>query len=116
MLQGHRREFRRDPYRAGLPQRRHDRAVSGRAGLPRSSEGMYDPCPCGSGKKIRKCHRRLVWALRNRIDPALARNDLWLLRQSLRPAVLRPLTGAQRCINRDRHATTYLAKGVPGMR
>ena len=41
-----------------------------------------DPCPCGSGKKIRKCHRRLVWKLRNRIDPEFARNDLWLLRQA----------------------------------
>lgn len=43
-----------------------------------------DPCPCGSGKKIRKCHRRLVWALRNRVDPKLAQHDLWLLRQSPR--------------------------------
>ena len=41
-----------------------------------------DPCPCGSAKKIRKCHRRLVWTLRNRVDPEFAGNDLWLLRQS----------------------------------
>ena len=44
-----------------------------------------DSCPCGSGKKIRKCHRRLVWKLRNRIDPEFARNDLWLLRQAMDP-------------------------------
>lgn len=31
-----------------------------------------DPCPCGSGKKIRKGHRRLVRTLRNRIDPRTA--------------------------------------------
>lgn len=42
-----------------------------------------DPCPCGSGKRIRKCHRRLVWALRNNVDPQFARHDLSLLRQSL---------------------------------
>lgn len=42
----------------------------------------HDSCPCGSGNKIRKCHRRLVWTLRNRIDPHLAQNDLWMLRQS----------------------------------
>ena len=47
-------------------------------GHPKAS----DPCPCGSGKKIRKCHRRLVWPLRNNVDPQLARNDLSLLRQS----------------------------------
>lgn len=40
-----------------------------------------DPCPCGSGKKIRKCHRRLVWDLRNNVDPQLAQDDLSLLRQ-----------------------------------
>ena len=49
-----------------------------------------DPCPCGSGKKVRRCHRRLVWALRNRIHPQLARDDLSLLRQS-EP---RPVVGA----------------------
>lgn len=42
-----------------------------------------DPCPCGSGKRIRKCHRQLVWALRNNVDPQFARHDLSLLRQSL---------------------------------
>ena len=47
-------------------------------GHPKAS----DPCPCGSRKKIRKCHRRLVWALRNSVDPQLARDDLSLLRQS----------------------------------
>ena len=47
-------------------------------GHPKAS----DPCPCGSGKKIRKCHRRLVWTLRNNVDPQFARNDLSLLRQS----------------------------------
>ena len=41
-----------------------------------------DPCPCGSGKKIRRCHKRLVWGLRNRVDPQLARFDLSLLRRS----------------------------------
>lgn len=41
-----------------------------------------DPCPCGSGKKIRKCHKRLVRALRNNIDPQLARYDLSVLRRS----------------------------------
>lgn len=47
-----------------------------------------DPCPCGSGKKIRRCHRGLVWALRNNVDPELAQHDLSLLRQSLQ----RPVT------------------------
>lgn len=41
-----------------------------------------DPCPCGSGKKIRRCHRQLVWVLRNNVDPQLARYDLSLLRQA----------------------------------
>ena len=39
----------------------------------------HDPCPCGSGRKIRKCHRRLVCTLRNRVAPEHARDDLWLL-------------------------------------
>jgi len=68
-----------------------------------------DPCPCGSGKKIRKCHRRLVWKLRNRIDPEFARNDLWLLRQA----------GDRLAATSGRPAATmtgpdpYLAKRVP---
>ena len=71
-----------------------------------------DPCPCGSGKKIRKCHRRLVWAFRNRIDPALARNDLWLLRQSRdHPAATRG--GA---VPTATGPDPYLAKRVPRMR
>ncbi len=41
-----------------------------------------DRCPCGSKKKLRKCHGRLVRDMRNRIDPKLAGHDLWLLRQS----------------------------------
>ena len=71
-----------------------------------------DPCPCGSGKKIRKCHRRLVWALRNRIDAALARNDLWLLRQSRDRGAATPDAAASTVTGTD----PYLAKGIPGMR
>lgn len=41
-----------------------------------------DPCPCGSGKRLRRCHGRLVRALRNRIDPKHAQVDYRLLCQS----------------------------------
>ena len=70
-----------------------------------------DPCPCGSGKKIRKCHRRLVWGLRNRVDPELARNDLWLLRQSSHPTITR-----NQAMPTATGPATYPAKRVPGMR
>lgn len=71
-----------------------------------------DPCPCGSEKKIRRCHGRLVRALRNRVDPELARHDLRLLNQSPHhPAATRGrevpiLTGP----------ASYPAKRAPGMR
>lgn len=34
------------------------------------------PCPCGSGRKIRKCCRDKVLELRHRISPAIARKSL----------------------------------------
>jgi len=34
------------------------------------------PCPCGSGRKLRKCHRAQVYALREKITPILP-NKLW---------------------------------------
>ena len=71
-----------------------------------------DPCPCGSGKKIRKCHGRLVWALRNRVEPELARNDLWLLRQSPR----HPAASRGGAVPTATGRATYPAKRVPGMR
>ena len=69
-----------------------------------------DPCPCGSGKKIRKCHRRLVWKLRNRIDPEFARNDLWLLRQAKDHGATTS-DGAAPSMN---GIDAYRAKKVPG--
>ena len=35
----------------------------------------HDPCPCGSGRKLRKCHRELFWKLHNQIDWRHAASD-----------------------------------------
>jgi len=43
------------------------------------------PCPCGSGKKIKKCCRAKIVELRRRIAPAMARKSLEVLRASTVP-------------------------------
>ena len=35
----------------------------------------HDSCPCGSERKLRKCHRELFWKLRNKIDRRHAASD-----------------------------------------
>jgi hypothetical protein len=41
------------------------------------------PCPCGSGRIIRKCHRDELWALHQRVSPRLATQMLRRLRDSV---------------------------------
>jgi hypothetical protein len=38
-------------------------------------KGHWD-CPCGSGKRLRKCHASLIYELHNRIPPAVPRRFL----------------------------------------
>lgn len=39
------------------------------------AKGHY-PCPCGSGRRLRNCHRDQITELRDRIDPAMAKRML----------------------------------------
>lgn len=39
----------------------------------------HEPCPCGSRIKLRNCHRSLLMALRQIVDPELVQADLQLL-------------------------------------
>ena len=39
----------------------------------------HEICPCGSGVRLRNCHRSLLMELRGMVDPAHARNDLALV-------------------------------------
>jgi preprotein translocase subunit SecA len=41
---------------ARRPQRGAATAVAARAATPTSKVGRNDPCPCGSGKKFKRCH------------------------------------------------------------
>lgn len=41
------------------------------------------PCPCGSGKKLRDCHRSRVQELRDKISPAVAEKSRQALRDAL---------------------------------
>jgi hypothetical protein len=38
--------------------------------------GGHNPCPCGSGRRLRACHSALVADLRQRIPPEVARDSL----------------------------------------
>lgn len=42
----------------------------------KSSAKGHEICPCGSGKKLRNCHKDLIRRLRRSIDPRHARLDL----------------------------------------
>ena len=39
----------------------------------------HDPCPCGSGRKLRKCHREIFSNLRTKIDRRHAASDYALV-------------------------------------
>ena len=39
----------------------------------------HESCPCGSGKKLRHCHRSFLMTLRRMIDPEHARQDCMML-------------------------------------
>ena len=39
----------------------------------------HDRCPCGSGRKLRKCHGPIVWELRGKVDRRHAASDYELL-------------------------------------
>ena len=39
----------------------------------------HDRCPCGSGKKLRKCHRPIVWELRRKVERRHAASDYELV-------------------------------------
>ena len=39
----------------------------------------HEPCPCGSGKRLRNCHRSFLVTLRRAIDPENAKEDCKLL-------------------------------------
>lgn len=41
----------------------------------------HEACPCGSGRKLRNCHRDFLKTLRNVVDPDHAKQDWNLLRQ-----------------------------------
>jgi len=43
------------------------------------------PCPCGSGKKLRHCHREEMMALHGKLPPPLARRMLRRLKSYQRP-------------------------------
>ena len=43
-----------------------------RSGIPKG----HNPCPCGSGKRIRDCHREAVAKMRELISPSDATKDL----------------------------------------
>ena len=45
----------------------------------RSHPQGHEPCPCGSGKKLRICHQTLVMTLRQTIDPEHAEADCEIL-------------------------------------
>ena len=47
----------------------------------------HHPCPCGSGRKLRKCHRELFWKLRSRIDCRHAASDYALVYSRQSPVV-----------------------------
>ena len=44
------------------------------------------PCPCGSGKRLRDCHRSRVQELRDKIPPAVAEKSWQALRSALNSA------------------------------
>jgi hypothetical protein len=41
------------------------------------------PCPCGSGRIIRKCHQEELWSLHQRVPPAIAKRMLRKLGESI---------------------------------
>ena len=45
----------------------------------RSHPKGHEPCPCGSNRKLRNCHRSFLMDLRRTIDPEHARADCMLL-------------------------------------
>lgn len=50
----------------------------------------HETCPCGSGKKLRHCHREPLAKLRRQIDP---RHAMWDYRTLVPPEDKRPKTG-----------------------
>ena len=44
-----------------------------------SHPGGHETCPCGSGRRLRKCHRSLITDLRRVVDPEHAAADLSIL-------------------------------------
>ncbi|MBW2108907.1 MAG: SEC-C domain-containing protein [Deltaproteobacteria bacterium] len=42
----------------------------------------HEPCPCNSGRKLRDCHRNLVYKLRQRLGWRDVRRDLDTLAQA----------------------------------
>lgn len=48
-------------------------------GRPKTPKG-HEPCPCGSGKRLRGCHRDFLMALRQTVSPDDARVDFTHLR------------------------------------
>ena len=44
-----------------------------------SDPGGHEACPCGSGRRLRKCHRSLLTDLRRVVDPEHAAADYSIL-------------------------------------
>jgi len=65
----------------------------------------HEPCPCGSGKRLRNCHRAFLLALRRAIDPDNAKEDGellgWERERRRRPRIRR---GSRRCSPRRRRS------------
>ena len=65
----------------GIPNRRKDILYYLRLLRQPWPKGHW-PCPCGSGQRLRVCHRAELWSLHRRISPHLARAMLVRLQPS----------------------------------
>jgi hypothetical protein len=45
----------------------------------KNSPKGHERCPCGSGLRLRSCHRNLLYSLRSQINPQAVQNDLKLI-------------------------------------
>lgn len=51
----------------------------------KNQPGGHEPCPCGSGKKLRNCHRELVYEVRKRVARENVKDDLRMLKELNKP-------------------------------
>ena len=65
----------------GIPQKKKDLIYHLRL-LSKDWPKGHWPCPCGSGKKLRECHRDKVMALHEKVPPPVAKQMLRRLKSS----------------------------------